>query len=182
MKGIVFTEYLEMTEMYFGLEAVDFILENSQLASKGVYTSVGEYDYRELYALNDALSAYTDKTANELMYIYGKHFFGYLRKTYYQFFDMFEDPILMLLSFEDLVYVNLRQQYPDVDFPTYHLLERYEDSIVVVYSSTDGLYLYAVALVEMVFKYFGSQCKVQIDLIEEDGTRVKFSISRQAAD
>ena len=31
MKGIVFTEFLEMVELKFGLETVDKIIENSKL-------------------------------------------------------------------------------------------------------------------------------------------------------
>lgn len=181
MQGIIFTEYLEMAEIEFGLVAVDYILETTDLPSKGIYTSIGEYDYKEMYVLLEALSVYTGLTQNELMYRYGKHFFGYLEKTYEVFFNMFNDPIKMLLSLEDLVYVSLRQKYPEVDFPTYHLLELEEDRMVVVYSSKEGLYKFAVALVERVFEFFNQQGVIAVDLLEEDGTRVKFNISRQSA-
>ena len=36
MKGIVFTEFLEMVEEKFGLEVVDYIIESSELASEGI--------------------------------------------------------------------------------------------------------------------------------------------------
>ena len=48
MKGIVFTEFLEMVETKFGLETVDNIIENSDLKSEGIYTSVGTYDFNEM--------------------------------------------------------------------------------------------------------------------------------------
>ena len=41
MKGIVFTEFLEMVEAQFGLDTVDAIIENSDLPSRGAYTAVG---------------------------------------------------------------------------------------------------------------------------------------------
>ena len=40
MKGIVFTEFLEMVEEKFDLETLDKIIINSKLPSEGVYTSV----------------------------------------------------------------------------------------------------------------------------------------------
>ena len=41
MKGIVFSEFLDLVEVKFGLEMVDKIIDQSNLESKGVYTSVG---------------------------------------------------------------------------------------------------------------------------------------------
>ena len=38
MKGIVFTEFLDMVEKEFGYETVDHIIENSELSSNGIYT------------------------------------------------------------------------------------------------------------------------------------------------
>ncbi len=55
MKGIVFTEFLEMVEDKFGLETVDSIIENSNLPSEGIYTSVGTYDFNEMVSLITSL-------------------------------------------------------------------------------------------------------------------------------
>ena len=43
MKGIVFTEFLDLVEEKFGLEMVDAIISQSKLESKGVYTSIGVF-------------------------------------------------------------------------------------------------------------------------------------------
>jgi hypothetical protein len=43
MKGIVFTEFLEMVEQEFGYNMVDEMIENTDLDSKGVYTSIVIY-------------------------------------------------------------------------------------------------------------------------------------------
>ncbi|MFT4982342.1 MAG: hypothetical protein ACI9UR_002213, partial [Bacteroidia bacterium] len=41
MKGIVFTEFLELVEDKFGLEVVNQIIDGCELETDGVYTSVG---------------------------------------------------------------------------------------------------------------------------------------------
>ena len=51
MKGIVFTEFLEMVEDRHGLDFCDELLEGTDLASGGVYTSVGTYAVAELVAV-----------------------------------------------------------------------------------------------------------------------------------
>ena len=51
MKGIVFTEFLEMVEETIGLETVDYIIYKSELKSEGIYTSVGTYDFFEMLSL-----------------------------------------------------------------------------------------------------------------------------------
>ncbi|MEO0814052.1 MAG: heme NO-binding domain-containing protein, partial [Myxococcota bacterium] len=45
MKGIVFTEFLEMVEDRFGFEAVDRLVTASGSDNDGVYTAVGTYDH-----------------------------------------------------------------------------------------------------------------------------------------
>ena len=47
MKGMVFTELLDMVEDKFGIDMVDSIIEDADLpVSKGVYTAVGTYPRR----------------------------------------------------------------------------------------------------------------------------------------
>jgi len=41
MKGIVFTEFLDLVEEKFGMEMVDKIITQSELESEGAYTAVG---------------------------------------------------------------------------------------------------------------------------------------------
>ena len=55
MKGIIFTEFLEMVEEKFGYEVVDEIISKSELKSNGIYTSVGTYAREEMMVLVDHL-------------------------------------------------------------------------------------------------------------------------------
>lgn len=58
MKGIIFTEFMELVESKFGLEVLDQVLELSD--DEGVYTSVGSYDHRDLVKLIVNLSKVSD--------------------------------------------------------------------------------------------------------------------------
>ena len=48
MKGVVFTEFLEMVYQKFGIEMVNALIENNDLSSDGVYSAVGTYHHSEM--------------------------------------------------------------------------------------------------------------------------------------
>jgi hypothetical protein len=75
MKGIVFTEFLDLVETKFGLEMVDTILNESELPSNGVYTAVGTYSFTEMVSLLTNLSKETGLVIDDLLLVYGEHFF-----------------------------------------------------------------------------------------------------------
>jgi acyl carrier protein len=66
MKGIVFTEFLDLVEDKFGLEMVDTILSNSDLPSNGVYTAVGTYSFAEMVSLLTNLNKETGIAIDDL--------------------------------------------------------------------------------------------------------------------
>ncbi len=45
MKGVVFTEFIEMVEDQFSADMVDDIIDDAQPPSGGAYTAVGTYDH-----------------------------------------------------------------------------------------------------------------------------------------
>ena len=45
MKGVIFTEFLEMVESHFSPEMADRIITAARLPSGGAYTAVGTYDH-----------------------------------------------------------------------------------------------------------------------------------------
>jgi Haem-NO-binding len=51
MKGVVFTEFIEMVEDRFSPEMADRIIERAKLPSGGAYTTVGTYDHGEMIQL-----------------------------------------------------------------------------------------------------------------------------------
>ena len=76
MKGIVFTEFLEMVESRYSADVVDEILEGSALPSGGIYTSVGTYDHGEMISLLSALGKHTGLGNQELLCAFGEYLFG----------------------------------------------------------------------------------------------------------
>ena len=73
MKGIIFTEFLELVEEKFGLELLEEVLDMSE--DEGIYTSVGSYDHKDLVKLIINLSKKTDIDAGSLQRVFGQSVF-----------------------------------------------------------------------------------------------------------
>ncbi|WP_298754457.1 heme NO-binding domain-containing protein [uncultured Psychroserpens sp.] len=178
MKGIVFTEFLELVEDKFGLEMVDYIISNSNLESNGVYTSVGTYKFSEMLQLLQHLSAKTDISIDDLLLVYAEHFFSVLEDSYPGLLATYSDPIDMLASIENHIHVEVRKIYPDAELPTFEVLEKTDDSLIMIYKSSRAMHHFGLGLMNKTFEHFNSTATIQLEKIKPDGTEVKFLINR----
>lgn len=176
MKGIIFTEFLEMVESKFGLEIADTIIEAANLPSEGIYTSIGTYDFNEMVSLVKELDAVTQIGLGELIYILGHYLFASLRKAHPKVIQSYTSPLSMLYSIEDHIHVHVQKLYPDAELPTFKILEKTDTSLTMIYCSSRGLYRLAHGLIEKTFEHFNKTAMVTYEVLKEDGSEVKFHI------
>ena len=178
MKGIVFTEFLDLVEDKFGLETVDEIIEKSELKTDGVYTSIGTYAFSDMLQLLQNLSEKTKITIDELLLIYGEHFFSVLEKSYPDLLATYKDPIEMISSIENHIHVEVRKIYPDAELPTFEVIEKKENSLVLIYRSSRAMHHFGLGLMNKTFEHFNSTASIQLEKVKENGTEVKFIINK----
>lgn len=176
MKGIIFTEFLELVESKFGLETVDTIIESANLPSEGIYTSVGTYDFNEMVSLITELGAVTKIELGELIYTFGHYLFASLGNAHPEVIQSYNSPLALLYSIEDHIHVHVQKLYPDAELPTFKILEKTDTTLTMVYSSTRGLYRLAHGLMEKTFEHFNETATVTYQLLKEDGTEVQFHV------
>lgn len=179
MKGIVFTEFLEMVEEMFGLETVDNIIEGANLKSGGIYTSVGTYDFIEMQELLTRLSKVKNIPINDLIYTYGLYFFKILLAHHPDIFDRYENPLLFIASVENHIHVEVRKIYPGAELPSFGILVQENNYLEIIYTSERAMYMFAKALIQKSFEYYNKDVKINYDLLKADGTQVKFMISME---
>ena len=119
MKGVVFTEFLEMVEAKWSLEMVDQLIERAKPPSGGVYTAVGTYAPAEMVALVSALSEATDMPIPDLLKAFGGHLFGTFARNYPQFLEGRDTSFAFLESVESVIHVEVRKLYPDAELPSH---------------------------------------------------------------
>jgi hypothetical protein len=178
MKAIVFTEFLELVEEKFGLEMVDHIISNSVLESEGIYTSVGTYSFSEMLQLLQHLSKKTDISIDNLLLVYAEHFFGVIEDSYPGLLETYKDPIEMISSIENHIHVEVRKIYPDAELPTFEVVEKTKDSLVMIYTSSRAMHHFGLGLMNKTFEHFDSTATIELEKIKEDGTEVKFIINK----
>ncbi len=178
MKGIVFTEFLDLVEDKFGLEMVDEIISQSELESGGVYTAVGTYKFSEMLQLLTNLSTNTGISTDDLLLVYAEHFFGVLEDSYPGLLATYSDPIELLASIENHIHIEVRKIYPDAELPTFEVIEKTENSLIMVYKSNRAMHHFGLGLMNKTFEHFNASATIVLEKIKEDGTEVKFIIHK----
>jgi hypothetical protein len=163
MKGMVFTEFLEMVETKFSADMVDDIIADSQLPSGGAYTAVGTYDHSELVQMVGALSQRSGLPVPLLVKTFGEHLFGRFHALYPSFFQGIDSALDFLEGIETVIHTEVRKLYPDAQLPRFDC-ERSEQGLKMVYSSPRHFGDLADGLIHGAIAFFGDK----VDVTRED--------------
>ena len=177
MKGIIFTEFIEMVENVFGLEVADQILETADLPSGGVYTAVGTYDHKEMVELVTHLSKATNVAVKNLLEKFGEHAFGIFVKAYPHFFEKPKDSFSFLEGIEGYIHPEVLKIYPEAELPKFET-EISGNTMVMTYHSVRKMGDFARGLIMGCLAHFKEEAEIVTSNIEEDGSIVQFTISK----
>lgn len=179
MKGVVFTEFLEMVEARFSADMVDDILDDAAPPSGGAYTAVGTYNHAEIVALVSALSARTGASLSDLLLAFGEHLFGRFVEAYPSFFTGVEDPFEFLAGIEDIIHAEVRKLYPDAELPRFDIEHRSERKLVLNYDSRRHFEDLAEGLMRGCFAHFGQAVHLARETVGTgEGRRERFILTR----
>ena len=177
MKGIIFTEFLELVEREFGLDVLDQMLESA--GDKGVYTSVGSYDHRDLVSLIISLSKLTKTSAEELQRVFGQAVFINLYnslpdsapiadcKTTFQF----------IRQVENYIHLEVKKLYPDAKPPQFDFLSESESTLEFDYHSARCMPHVCLGLIQGCSNKLNEKLTIQMDNQSTDGSHVRFHLS-----
>ncbi|MDE3020110.1 MAG: heme NO-binding domain-containing protein [Nitrospirota bacterium] len=180
MKGIVFTEFLEMTEDRFGADTVERIIEESALPSGAAYTTVGTYDHRELLRLVGQVSAATGLPVPTLVRTFGQHLFGRFTQAYPKFFNGVGSAFDFLGKIESYIHVEVRKLYPDAELPHFEYQYPGPGRMDMTYRSRCPFSDLAEGLILGCIEYFGQPIELaRTNLDEGGGTAVRFSLTQR---
>ncbi|MFZ6185846.1 heme NO-binding domain-containing protein [Nannocystis pusilla] len=179
MKGVVFTEFLEMVESRFSEEMVEELLGSCDLASGGAYTSIGTYDHRELVALVGALSEKTGAPVGALVHEFGRHLLRRFTVGFPGFFTAARDTFGFLGRVEGYVHTEVRKLYEDAELPTFECSPVADGRMDMVYRSARGFADLAHGLIEATAEHYGDAIAVDVeDLSGGARTHVRFRLRK----
>ncbi len=177
MKGVVFTEFLEMVEEGHGLVMVDQLLQDAGLAEVG-FTSVGTYPCADLVKMVVSLSKRADTSIPDLLFAFGDHLFGALARSFPEAVAPYRGPLHFLEALDGTIHVEVKKLYPDAELPKFQT--RYDgDDLIMIYESPRAMSDLARGLIEGCSKHYGQKCVVATRALKDDsGTNVEFRIQR----
>lgn len=178
MKGIVFTEFLDMVEEKFGYDVVDQIIQESDLESKGIYTAIGTYPHSEVVQLLMNLSSKVKIEPTILLKEFGKYLFDTFLESYPQFFSAVDNAFAFLHSIDKHIHVEVLKLYPDATLPKFHSEETEDGTMIMTYKSERKMAALAEGLIEKSIAHYKEECDVSSESLSEDGTVVRFTIKR----
>jgi hypothetical protein len=179
MKGVVFTEFLEMAEDRFSLGVVDSVLRATAPASGGVYTSVGTYPVEELVGLLVQLSEQTRVPVPVLLKEFGGHLLRRFVQWYPEFFADARSSFDVLQNVEGHIHVEVRKLYPDAELPTFECNNEGDSTLLVTYRSPRRLADLAEGLMQACAEHFGEQVSItREELGPNPGEHVRFRLER----
>ena len=176
MKGLVFTEFLEMVENQAGLEAVDRLISTVDPPSGGAYTAVGTYPHEELVDLTVALSDQIDVPVPDLLEAFGHHCFTRFNAAYPQFFEGVDGTFEFLKTIEEHIHVEVRKLYPDAELPHFEYEEPEPGELLLHYRSSRPFADFCAGLVRGCTEFFGEGVTVQREDDADGGRRATFRL------
>lgn len=177
MKGIVFTELIEMVENDLGFDIADRMITNAKVENGGAYTSVGTYDHSQLIQLVVSLSEETGIEVPELVRAFGKHLFMRFHELYPYFFEGINSAFQFLPMVEKYIHVEVRKLYPDAELPSFEC-EESNSTLKMTYTSTRPFADLAEGLILSCIDHFGKLVNVdRLDLEPGDGTHACFTLT-----
>ena len=177
MKGVIFTEFLDMVDEKFGDEMVDDIINDSDLSTDGAYTTIGTYPHHEIISLVGNLSKYSKIPAPDLIYVFGKHLFSRFTILYSNLLEDYKDAFTFLESIENYIHVEVKKLYPDAQLPSFQC-SREGDNLIMDYKSDRAMADLAHGLMEGSFAHFNEKITIKREDMSDDGTSVRFYLKK----
>ncbi|MEX0326958.1 MAG: heme NO-binding domain-containing protein [Puniceicoccaceae bacterium] len=165
MKGMVFTEFLEMVESEFGYELLDRVVSVPGLSSEGAYTSVGNYPHTDMLAMLTELSAATEVPISELVFAFGKYLLVTFSRTNPEFFKEKADALEFLEGIDTVIHTEVLKLYSDVKLPSFDCERPSPNELIMRYQSQRPMADLADGLIHQSAVYF----KNDIEVIREAG-------------
>lgn len=180
MKGIVFTEFIEMVEQAFSEETADRLLDECDLPSGGAYTAVGTYDHQEIVSMVVKLAEITGQPVPALVKAFGRHLFGRFFQLYPSFFAGIDSAMAFLAGIENVIHAEVRKLYPDAELPRFDVARPDRKTLVMTYHSDRHMGDLAEGLIEACIAHFGQP--LRLERVDLAGTErpVRFTIHDDA--
>ena len=178
MKGVIFVEFLEMVESYYGNEVVDRIVAVTNAKPDRVYCVHDSYSPDEIICLIEAVSSEVDILASDLMKLFGEHLFRRFVILYSSSFALRSDVFDVLENLEHDLQSKSPSLDPEWELPDFKTHRVSSEILQVSLHSRIKTPEVALGLLRGCQKYFHEELEVEIKSNNSDSSEVILILSR----
>lgn len=179
MKGIIFSNFIEMIDKTFSPEITEKLIDEVKPASGAAYTTVGSYDHQEIIDLVVGLSELTGEEVPTLVRAFGTYLFSSLGKAHPEYVSDAKDTFDLLQRVHEHIHVEVRKLYPDAELPT--IACRVNDNTLTLdYRSERPFADVAEGLIAGCIEHFNDPIALERTEDSGDGTSAQFVLKRAA--
>ena len=176
MKGFIFTNFLDFVEKSNGLDMVDEMLGECDLASEGVYSAFNSYEFDELVTLLTYVSKKTAIAPQVLLEAFGRFVFPYLIGKHSYIIEKYSNALDLIAGIESHIHIEVKKLYEDAELPTFSVVEQTENTLTLIYTSSRGLTYFAIGLMRETLDFFKVKGKVTMEENYNNDDSIKFHI------
>jgi len=182
VRGIIFTEFVQLVEEKFGVVMADEVLSTPGLTDGGAYTSVGQYPHTEMLAIVGTLAERSGIPASDLCKVFGEWLFPKLARAFEFSVRSHTDAFAFLSSLDGLIHAEVRKLYPEAELPHVPVTRLDERELVLDYRSKRPFADVAEGLLRGALAWFGERAELRREPLDADTERsARFRLIRKVA-
>lgn len=147
MQGSIFTAFSDMIIEKMGMEQWNELLEKTEPASQGFYTTGEQYEDSELVNMVLALSEKTGIEAPKLIQAFGQYLFDSLYENCPTDVSNITELREFLLSIHDVIHVEVKRLHPTAYLPKFEYEDGDNNDLIMYYSSKRKLCHASIGLI-----------------------------------
>lgn len=179
MKGVIFTELIEMMEDLMGLDFTNKVIEDARLENDGAYTAVGTYSQQDMFKLMQSLSKYAGNSQEKLLKSYGEYLFYRLSTTYAK--ELAESPhaFSFLQKLKAIIRMEVLKFAPKARVPLISTRLKDKNTLEVLYSANQNMSDLIEGIILGCIGYYQEAISIERELSQPDGSSVRFILKKE---
>lgn len=172
MKGIIFTDFLEMVEESYSLHTVSQIIKNTSNSFE--VNSFNNYNSIELSDLVANLSKVTSMNVSEILYKYGQYLFNTFIRNHPDTNIEFNNSFEILRNIENIICFEVRKHYYSAYNPVFSFIQYDDETLVMIYESEKKLGDVVEGVIKACIVYFNENVTINRDNLNSGYSSTRF--------
>ncbi len=178
MKGIFFTEFLEMVEKDFGLDITEKIISELGVGNSGVYEPEIGYPCTQFVELCKLLAFEIGSYLSDVVKNFGEYLFSRLIILFRPRFAGNSNVFEFLDQVDDFIHHKMQDRFPALEIPKFRAIKINESTFQISYQTEKILVDLAIGLLMGCQRFFNEELTLSTEYISERSKLVCFTLSK----